>query len=62
MNKASEEAIDLQTSLSKLSADIMVDFRINETLQTGAVGKPHRIGAVGNSAYQTRRSKVSIYF
>ena len=31
----------------------MVDFRINWTLQ---------IGAVGNSAYQTRGAKVSIYF
>ena len=31
----------------------MVDLRINETLQ---------IGAVGNSAYQTWGAKVSIYF
>ena len=32
---------------------IIVDLRINETLQ---------IGAVGNSAYQTWGTKVSIYF
>ena len=31
----------------------IVDLRINETLQ---------IGAVGNSAYQTWGTKVSIYF
>ena len=53
---------------------IMVDLRINETLQTGAVRKPHlpfcRLvgtvsncadgGAVGNRTY--RGAKVSIYF
>ena len=32
---------------------LIVDFRINETLQ---------IGAVGNSAYQTWGAKVFIYF
>ena len=34
-------------------AAFIVDFRINETLQ---------IGAVENSAYQTWGTKVSIYF
>ena len=58
----------------------MVNFRINDTRQTGAVrNRTYRlakvliifnihhnwtlqIGAVGNSAYQTRGAKVSIYF
>ena len=38
---------------------IMVDIRINETLQTGAVRKPHLpfsrlVGTVSNSAYAVR--------
>ena len=51
----------------------MVDLRINETRQTGAVRKPHLsfsrlVGTVSNSAYAVRLetaptgAKVSIYF
>ena len=39
--------------LNRVVIGIIVDFRINETLQ---------IGAVGNSAYQTWGAKVFIYF
>ena len=39
--------------LDSISSPIIVDLRINETLQ---------IGAVGNSAYQTWGAKVFIYF
>ena len=42
-----------------------IDYRggKNPGYDPGRCGyKPHRIGAVGNSAYQTRGAKVSIYF
>ena len=44
-----------------------MDFRINETRQTGAVRKPslpfsRLVGTVSNCAYHTRKAKASIYF
>ena len=44
---------ELVPNVSGGTTPIIVDFRINETLQ---------IGAVGNSAYQTWGAKVFIYF
>ena len=38
----------------------MVDFRINETLQTGAVRKPHLLGPINRD--RNRGAKVFIYF
>ena len=70
--KSSAEGIDLE--FEKDSIRYIVDLRINETLQTGAVRKPHLpfcrlVGTVSNCADAVqlgnrtyRGAQVSIYF
>ena len=46
--------------VSKIGVNVIVDFRINETLQTGAVRKPHLPGGESSAIHRRRTLFLSL--